>query len=714
MADVQTTLSLTMSDHERDILRPWLTRKQEARDDRKQYEPQWRKNQAFAAGIQWLEWNPTSGEVRELSKDPVTKRLLDTVDVLGQYNKTAVGKLAAGDFRPELLPLYDKDAGAQDYTEQLNDGLAFAWDEEIKADRRLLATLRCLVELGTCGMRCRYDRTKGKLIHPNWPHLNGRPIPGRAEAIQALQDPAMQGQISMRPWREGKIVWEKLSPWNLLPPPGIEDPDDFPWHLIVRPVALTDLIATYGDRARGVKEDKIEDIGLRGAQGIGGSSAPGLNQTSSPSVATKLKGQALTYTGYKTPDADFPEGQTVVFTNDGHLLAADESQPYQLEPWGPRAGLTYFRWDVLEGRFWGRAFMEPGMGPQKIRNKRESQKDQLIDSGLPKIAAEEGSIDLNRFKGDPNSFILVKPGSPLPQLMASGLGAAANLNQDVEAQDMNIERALGLHDSSVGQTPAGVSAYAAMAHLSESDAQKLDPIAQEFRAGIADLVRDTIEAMKAWPSDKQLLIAGEENALRKEAFDAKNTIPPAFLVKPAKGSALPRSQAAEVQKVVDIGNYAALLGLAQREPDKWMSWYQESLDAGKAQPIPESMAVDQAHRAELENTLMSYGAPAPPVAEFDDATIHIEKVRERQMEVQTALGYAVAGGDQQTAQKLGLELQQLQLHAEAHLIQAQQNAAKNAQNQAAQAPGVPPQQVPPPAGPQAQQPQSAPPLGVAA
>jgi hypothetical protein len=44
----------------------------------------------------------------------------------------------------------------------------------------------------------------------------------------------------------------------------------------------------------------------------------------------------------------------------------------------------------VKGRFWGRALIEPGIGPQRRRNKRSSQIDEIIDRGLPKVFIEEG------------------------------------------------------------------------------------------------------------------------------------------------------------------------------------------------------------------------------------------------------------------------------------------------------------------------------------
>lgn len=681
-AATAATVTRPPSPADQELLAPWQRRKEAARTGRKPYEQQWQISQFFAAGIQWLSVDQRTQRVLE---DPTARdrrgRPLDVVDVLRQYNGTVLGKLAQGDMRPELLAAYENDDTADLYAEQLNDAVDFAWSEETKADRRFLAVLRTLIELGTAGVRCRYDRSQGKLIAPEIPHVNGQPLLGEGEAAAHMHQQYVAGlPVDLRPLREGKIVLEKLSPWNMLPPPGIEDPDDFPDDLIVRPVYIPELKAMYGDKAAGVTADRIEEMGMLSYQ------ASRYNQTSagatSPAIVAGLKDHALVYTGYLKPCAEFPNGQTVVFTHDGHLLDHSESLPYNDDPWGPRSGITYFRWTVLEGRFWGSAFMEPGIGPQKIRNKRSSQIDLAIDSGQTKVFIEEGSIDTSKIKGVPFEIIKVKPGATMPK-PDGGIPPGQWMQADVDAQDTNIQKALGLYGAGVGENPTAVTTYGQLALLTENEVTKFGPIATEFKLGVCDVQRDMIESMRQWPANKQILIAGDENRLQVAAFDAKKAVPSAYLVRPAQGSGLPRSQGAELQKVTDIATFAINTGAAVQSPGPWIDWYVESLDAGKAQEIPDTGngAQEQRRKAALENVVMVHTGQLLPVSPEDDAQIH---VLEHDEEIGN-LTQAAALGDQQ-APHLAQVIEQ---HKQLHLVMAQQNAA---QNQAAGA-------VPPPQGP---------------
>ena len=660
------------------VLQPWLRRRDTARNDRRAYEIQWQINQFFAAGVQWLATDIRNGRVLydRYARDH-QGRPFDVVDVLSQYTNTAIGKLAQGDLRPELLCQWPDDDLAEEYTDELNRALDYAWREECKGDRRLIGVLRSLAELGTGAIRVRYDRSKGKLVATDVPHENGQPLLDEADQVRYMHQRFVAGmEADLRPLREGMLAWEKLSAWNLLPPPGVDDPADFPWELIVRPVYLPLLKSIYGAKAADVRADKIEEMGMLaysasrfGDQGWGWTAG-------SPAVVSRLQDHALVYTGYLRPDNQFPNGQTVVFSHDGHLLEQAETLPLQDDPWGPRSGITYFRWQVLEGRFWGRSFMEPGIGPQKTRNRRVTQINHTIDAGQPKVYATKGSVDPSKMKGMPLEVVYVEPGNPLPQ-QTSGVEVGSWMFESLTQGDNDVKQALGLNETSLGNSPSGVSAYSAMALISENDAVKLEPVAQDFRLGVAEVVRDTIELMRQWPAGKQLLIADPGSAaghLRSAAFDAKKSIPSAFLVRPAPGGALPRSQAAEIQKIVDVVNYAATVGAAQQNPTAWLDFYVHSLNAGELQALPPDPSGSQIHKAALENGLMASNLVVLPVADYDDPNVHVPEHRSAQADA----SIAAEAGDVQAIRLVQVLEQHIQLH------EAQGEA--NAQT----APGVPP------------------------
>ncbi len=636
------------------LLSPWQRRRDAAKRDRKRYEPQWMTSQHFAAGKQHVAYIPR--EHRMLLPMLATGRSRQTADVLNQYISTVVGKLAADDFRPQMLFAHD-DAQGEDFADMVNKALDFGWEREWHGDAAILDLLRKLAVFGTAAIRCRFDKGRGKEI-AGVPHRDGKPILEPDEARAYVADKQFYGESAdLRTMREGKVVWEVLSPYNLLPPPGVEHPEDFPWEIVVRPVHVDLLKGQYGEKAEGIKAEAIESMDVLGLGEGGGHEGGTLSE--SPGKAGGLEEHALVYTGYLHPTPDWPKGQTVVFAGDSTLLDSYGELPYgETSAKAARSGISYFRYWTVPQRFWGRGLIEPGIGPQRIRNKRLAQIDEIIDRGLPKVYVEEGAL-VHKPKGLALEVIELKSQSSKPET-DGGIAPGAWMAADIELQDANIEKALGIRGVSLGENPSGVDTYSQLVLLRENDADKIDPIAAEIKLGIAELTYDSIEAMRNWPPDKMLMIAGEDDTL--EVFTFGNVkLPAEYMVKPAKGGTQLRSQGAELQKITDIWNAA----MAVRQPLP-LSWYVESLEAGKAQEIPDTMGDEQRHKAALENLALAAGQDVP-VAEYDDHAVHAEEHTEEQLEWQQL---AVQGHPNAEA-----IVQAFQRHKESHLEQAQANAA---------------------------------------
>jgi hypothetical protein len=325
-----------------------------------------------------------------------------------------------------------------------------------------------------------------------------------------------------------------------------------------------------------------------------------------------------------------------VWAGDDHLLDVAAELPYQGAPYGPRSGITYFRYWPIKQRFFGMALIEPGLGPQRRRNKRSSQIDEIIDRSLPKVYGEEGSIDVDRITGTPMEFVPLKVGSSKP-IIDPGVPISAALTGDINQCDEDIQKALGINEIGLGNAPAGVSAYSAMALISENDAQKLNPIAQRFKLAVADLGRDTFEAMRNWPDGKQMLIAGDDDTLDAVTFE-RAMLPASFYVRPAKGGTLPRSQASEIQKIADLWNAATVAGVVAQAPQAWIEWYKTSLDEGTSDELPRmDQTNEQRHKAALENIVMHREGQPVPVAPYDDPAVHIPEHDDMLMNLQMAV-----------------------------------------------------------------------------
>jgi hypothetical protein len=328
----------------------------------------------------------------------------------------------------------------------------------------------------------------------------------------------------------------------------------------------------------------------------------------------------------------------------------------------------------------GKAFIENGIGPQKLYNKRHTQLNAIIDRNMPVTYIEEQSL-ARRKTGEPFEMVEVRPGAPLPQTHA-GVQPGNWMMDDIKNQVDSVERALGVRGVTMGQAPAGVSAYSAMALLSENDSLKLDPVAQDFGAEFDALCWDTMELMRSWPKGKRMDIVGPEGRLSTLLFDSSK-IPDRYLVKRAHGGTLPRSQAAEIQKINDV--WAASGGKLP------LTWYIESLNSGKIQDIPPSLGDSDSHKAELENIIISKTLGPPPVAPYDDDELHVSIHRTAQMQAQSRMD--AGDEDAQT------EVEAFESHIIEHEESARSTAALTAQGgQTTMMPAQPSPQVPEPGG----------------
>lgn len=632
-----------------------LTRKvrdaiKEARDDRKRYEPTWHSNLAFAAGKFWLQWDIRS---RSLAFPPeLVNRELYSTDVITEYRTTALGELNSDDSRPQLLLRRD-DQPSEDYQKILNMALEWGWDYEWNGDAVLSELRRMCLDYGTAAIRCRFDPTVGPVIG-EIPHVGGLPVLDPEQARELL-GAGPREDVEMRPIRQGRIVWETLSAFNLIVPPGIPNEADFPWECVVRPALLENVKAEYGAAADDLKEDT--DIGS--LHGISSNDSTG-SVTIGPegSQGSKLKGHVWLFTYYERQSPKYPRGRVMVFgSNKMKPLSVSEKLPYVSPSGDPISGISYFHWWRVTGRFWSRGLVEAMKDPQRIVNKRRTQINDIIDRGLPAVFVERNSQAKER-KGLAVELIEIEPNERAP-IEFKGISPGEWMYHDVQEMRVDIEHATGIRGPRLGENPVNVTTYAQLALLNENDQVKRQSILTEHKAAIGKLIEASVYDMRTyWGSERVLTVVGEDEMAESVAFNATR-IPPFFIVKVAKGATKPRSQAAELKKIEDIWNAAVATSAYMESPHDWVEWLKDSLEQGQALDLPEGGADAHADKAELENSLLLAGQQI--IAKYyDPHGVHIPIHREAEIEAELA-------GDVQ----LWASIEE---HIQSHVLMAQQTA----------------------------------------
>ncbi len=620
----------SMTDGEK-LAAPVRKKIREAREHRKQFEPIWQQNMAFAAGQHWL---VTTGRQQRFLQhvkdvDPRYKgRELYSSDRVTEFRMLALGELGGEDDRPELL-LERDDIASEDFQAQANRAVAFGWDMEWDGDEALAMVDQWVVDLGTSAMRCRWDGTHGKLKEEAYPHLNGKPLLAKEGAYEEAAAAVQSGQqLEMKPIHEGRIVWEPLSAFNLLVPPGVVHERYFPWEAVIRPVPLQEVKDEYGEEAADLEEDNdiASSLGMVSTGNVSSEFA-----ALAQGRQTRLRGHVWLITYYERPSGKNPKGRVFHLAGPNlKLLRVEEELPY-LAPDGVtyKAGLVYFHWWRVTGRFWSRGLVESLKEGQRGLNRLGSYADEIIKKGLPYVLVPEGATTKKR-TDIPFEMVEYSPtqGQATP---VQGIGPGPWMDARMERIGEDMERAAGIRAPSLGENPANVDTYAALAKLSESDQVKRNRLRTDRKSAICKLVELSVHDIRTyWGEDKQLMLSGDEGQVEAHEFNATK-IPPFYIVKPAKGTVKPRSQAAELQKVEDIWRAALEAGAVPMRPEIWIKWKKDSLDAGEALDLPESPSDIHADKAEHENHRLLAGEQCEP-AEYDPPDVHVPIHREAQVQ----------------------------------------------------------------------------------
>lgn len=657
----------------------WKERINEARDYRKQFEPTWLQNFAFSAGKQWQVWHEETKSMRHLSEvEPrFAEADLVVIDKINEHVQAQLGELEADSDRPQMLTAQEGDTG-EAIQDELNDLISYGWDYEWNSKSAIRRKDRLVLKLGVSAIRVMFDPTKGPELARIPLDTSGKPAFDE-QVQQHLTDHGQMPDGSLPRYKtvhEGKTIWRPISAFGLLSPPGVNHEDDFPYDILVEPVKVDDLVDIYGDVAVGLVED--DDI----ASIIGTTMAQATKTGSDRTGKGRLRGYVWQFTCFYRPCAKYPRGQVAVLaSNQMRLLDVVDELPIKSVTGEYETGLHYFHWWRNEDCFYSRSFVEPMRDPQRIINRREVQKTEIIDRGMPKTFVKEGTLKHNP-AGFPLEVIELGADAAEPNFF-QGIGPGQWMLEDIAHQADNMAHASTLSPLRLGENPGQVDTYAQLALLNENEQAKRDTILGERKDGHAACVEDSVFFIrKYWPEQKQIRISGDDDRISQATF-AKSKIPDFYVIRSAPGSSKPRSQGAELTKIDAIWQAALASGVVATAPQKWIDWYARSLDAGEALQLPGQEADAQVEWARFENFLMlDQGEDAVPV-DYDLLPVHVPIHREAQND-------ARAAGDLQAYQRI-------EQHIQASIALTQQNAARVAGASAAPSPLVP---TPPPAAPQ--------------
>src|SRR6266496_2120055 len=351
------------------------------REAQRAFHPTWQSNLAFASGQQWLGWHEKSRTLRSIqSMDPRYRaKELYTADKIGETRLAVLGEMGSDDDRPELLLARD-DRASEDYEAAANRAVGHGWENEWDGDERLAEIDELTLDLGTSAMRCRFDPTVGSVAYKDVPHLKGEPVMVKDEQLRVVAAAATgEGpQPNFKDVPVGRICWEPVSAFGIIPPAGVARETYFPFDCIVRPTLLADLKQQFGDVAASLKEDA--DIGSTLGEAVVGAPGAGADRQKN-----RLRGYVWLFTYFERPTQQNPQGRVFYLAgNEMKLLRVDPKLPYLDTNGTYCSGVVYFHWWRVSGRFFSRSLIEAMKDGQRRKNKLATQRNEIIDRGMPK------------------------------------------------------------------------------------------------------------------------------------------------------------------------------------------------------------------------------------------------------------------------------------------------------------------------------------------
>jgi len=696
----QATAATVPQDQQAENL--WRTRIERAENDRRwPHEASWMVNLAFVAGNQWTMWDRQTRTLRDISE--VDERYADVdlvmADIITEQRAAALGELQSDSDRPELLAPEGGDDGPDDESiqAQINRAIGHVWDFEVDADTTLMDVRRKGVDLGVGAIRCHYDKTQGQPVrssdgkHVSAPlDSDGNAITDASRAHEYVSSKVKSGeQAKFQDLYQGKHVWTTGSAFNLLPPPGVPHEKDFPWEVWRDVVLLDDVKAEFPAAATLTEDNNIASaIGTQTTQSTGST------------VAGRLRNHVWLYRCYERPTRKFPKGRVAILAGaDKKLLRTFDELPYQTVDGCWHSGIVYFHWWRLTDRFWSRGLIDTLRDPQRMTNRVATQIQEISDRSMPFGLAVEGVMP-EKPSGRPNEWVeYQRQDGPLPQWI-TGPGPGEWMWKLREQLMADAQHASTLSSLKLGENPLNVDNYSQLSLLQDQEAAKRSTIRSDQQLAISKLVELTVaDIQRYWPDEKQILVAGgPDNRLQADTFQ-KSVIPPLYLVRPAKGSARPRNQAAQLQLVADIWGAAVAAGAVLQNPLAWVEWLKQSYQAGEPLPLPEPPADNQADTARRENEALARG-DEQAVAYWDNPAVHLPIHREGEDQARVAANL----GDPGAVEALQAFEAHIQEHQQVAMANQQQIAAQQpqlVQGQPGQqiAPGLPHPALPGPAGP---------------
>jgi hypothetical protein len=321
-----------------------------------------------------------------------------------------------------------------------------------------------------------------------------------------------------------------------------------------------------------------------------------------------LEKHCTLYTYYHRSHPEILEGKKIVFIR-GKIL--------EKAPLGFSHGeLPYVRITDIDipGKLNGMSRYKQALPLQTAHNNlsHSIMKNEFL-MAAPKWVMPRGACKVEQL-GNGRTIIQYQGATP-PQLVQMNPTSQTTFGYR-DMTKMELGDMMGVGEISRGEPPKGVTAAVALQFLNEQEVQRSISDISKHNSLIVEIAKKTISVAGDYyePDDGRMLrILGNENQYMLKFFDAAN-LHKDYDVRIQNSSALPQSQAARIERVLQTMQYAPQLFT----PERWA----DLLEFGSTEKM-QTLATEAIRAAESENEDILEGNPVEEPKEWEDHIIHL-------------------------------------------------------------------------------------------
>jgi len=571
-------------------------------DERRPFELQWRLNQAFLEGNQYVDINPVSMALDEIPK-MFWWQEREVFNVVAPNIEMRSAKL--GRMRPILK--CRPGTGEQQDVRSAKVGTQLLkniyYDEGIHTKQN---DVICWMEYcGSGFFKNTWNRNAGKVF-----------------AKMISQDPVTLKEIAEE-IREGNIDIA------VVPSPEIY-PDSCYHQDISNCRSIIHAKAYHVDEVEeiwGVRIPAEQTTAMQLQRSMTGIGGLGYGLGGFNIVTTKLENHAVVMEYWEIPTKKFPQGRLLIVASGRVLYKGPLPYPVG-EDW--QLALPFTKVDCIRrpGIFWGKTVLERLIPPQRRYNALRNRKAEYLNRcSIGQFDAEEGSVDdeyMEDNAGAPGAIIFYKKGFNRPQRVQNDqLPAAFETEHRSLLEEISILSGVS-ELSRQSAAPSGTSGSGvSLAIALEQDDTRLSTTAGNVEQFIVQSGKQWLRLHKAFVKlPRTLRSIGRNNVVEVMDWTAGDLRSDDVVVEPF--SALAESPAQRRQMVFDLMNTPLVNDPETGKMTKEMqSKLLEMIELGHWETMDDDNEI-HINKAERENRDIVQGMFPMPV-NYDDHVIHIER-----------------------------------------------------------------------------------------